>query len=105
VIGFLKEQYAADPLKRPITLDCTWYVNPGLNFYVTTDSLQWLRLMEYHKDANLNSPSRYYYTMGDEREAFKKDWRPIVNFKNSDRTLFVRKSDSLFAGEETVELP
>lgn len=61
VLDLLKQEH--EKTKSDITLDCNWLFHPSLNFYAETDkSLQWLKLIPYHQQADFSKKYPYYYT-------------------------------------------
>lgn len=63
-------------------LNTHWLFQPSFNFYTKTQYLDWLHLVEYHKEAQYEKGTTYYYTIKEELPlALENNYEIVLDFE------------------------
>ncbi|MBI2730913.1 MAG: hypothetical protein HYX40_09210 [Sphingobacteriales bacterium] len=86
IITYLEKKHNEGEIT--ITLNTHWHFHPTIYFYKESLHLDWLILVNYHKEVRADNSALYYYTYSSEASFINSCYSPVEQYGNKERVLY-----------------
>lgn len=91
VLNYLEGEHRKN--NSPLTLNCSWWFFPSLNFHIVTENKDWIKLAPFHQDFNPETDAqyKYYYTTSDDTKRLAATYDTVLSLGWNSRFLMRKK--------------